>query len=63
MFSYLYSLVYGDDEIKADEKALRQKYLVLLQIKDNKLRLKPIDKPKKKVPSKIFCSYKKNKLP
>ena len=33
MFSYIYSLFY-EEEVKADEKQLRQKYLVLQQIKD-----------------------------
>lgn len=60
MFSYLYSLIYGEDEVKADEKQLRQKYLVLLQIKDNKIRLKPIIK--KKAPM-IMCSFKKKVSP
>jgi hypothetical protein len=57
MLSYLYSFFYEEEPVKADEKALRQKYLVLTQIKDNKIRLKPIDNKKKKVPNK------KNKLP
>jgi len=56
MFSYLYSLVYGEEEVKVDEKSLRQKYLMLLQIKDNKIRLKPINK--KKAPM-IMRSFKK----
>ena len=60
MFSYIYSLVYGEEEVKVDEKSLRQKYLMLLQIKDNKIRLKPIEKKK---PMKIMCSYKKKVLP
>ena len=55
MFSYLYSLVYGEEEVKVDEKQLRQKYLVLLQIKDTKIRLKPI---KRKAPI-IIRSFKK----
>ena len=60
MFGYLYSYFYPEEEFKADEKALRQKYLVLLQIKDNKIRLKPIDK--KKAPM-IMCSFKKKVSP
>ena len=60
MFSYLYSYFY-EEEIRADEKQLRQKYLVLLQIKDHKIKLKSIDN-KKKIP-KTMCSYKKNRLP
>ena len=59
MFSYLYSLVYGE-EVKVDVKQLRQKYLVLLQIKDNKIRLRPINN--KKAP-KLMCSFKKKRLP
>ena len=46
MFSYIYSLFY-EEEVKADEKQLRQKYLVLQQIKDHKIRLKPINNKKK----------------
>jgi hypothetical protein len=60
MFSYIYSLVYGEDEVKADEKQLRQKYLVLLQIKDHRIKLKSIEKKK---PMKVMCSYKKKVLP
>ena len=56
MFSYIYSLVYGEEEVKVDEKSLRQKYLMLLQIKDNQIRLKPINK--KKAPM-IMRSFKK----
>jgi hypothetical protein len=59
MFSYIYSLVYGEDEVKADEKQLRQKYLVLQQIKDHKIRLKPINK---KAPM-IMRTFKKKVLP
>ena len=61
MFSYLYSYFYEEEPVKADEKALRQKYLVLLQIKDHKIKLKSIDN-KKKIP-KIMCSFKKNRIP
>ena len=59
MFSYLYSLVYGE-EVKVDVKQLRQKYLMLLQIKDHRIKLKSIEK--KKAP-KLMCSFKKKRLP
>ena len=62
MLSYLYSYFYEEEPVKADEKQWRQKYLLLQQIKDNKIRLKSIEKPKKKT-ERIMCSYKKNKLP
>ena len=42
MLSYLSSFIWYEEEIKADPRVLRQKYLVLLQIKDHNLRLKPI---------------------
>ncbi len=61
MLNYLLSFIYGEDEVKVDVKSLRQKYLLLLQIKDNKIRLKPIIEKKK--PMKVMCSYKKKVLP
>ena len=61
MLSYIYSYFYDEEPVKADEKQMRQKYLVLLQIKDHKIKLKSIDN-KKKIP-KIMCSFKKNRLP
>jgi hypothetical protein len=41
MFSYIYEYLWPQ-EIQIDQKQLRQKYLVLLQIKNHKIRLKPI---------------------
>ena len=43
MLSYLSSFIWPEEEIKVDQKVLRQKYLVLIQIKDHRLRLKPIN--------------------
>ena len=41
--------IIDDNNLKVDEKILRQKYLVLCQIKDNKLRLKSFKKKKEKL--------------
>lgn len=44
MISYLSSFIWQtQEEQQADPKVLRQKYLVLVQIKDHKIRLKPIN--------------------
>ena len=40
MFSYIYEYLWPQ-EIQVDQKVLRQKYLVLVQIKDHRIRLKP----------------------
>ena len=61
MLSYIYSCFYDEEPVKADEKQMRQKYLLLQQIKDSRIRLKPINSKKKA--HKIMCSFKKNKLP
>ena len=52
MLSNLYSYFYPEVEVKVDEKQLRQKYLVLLQIRGHKIRLKPISRgsDQKKIP-------------
>ncbi len=50
MLSYLYSYFYPEEEIQVDQKALRQKYLVLLQIKDHKIRLKSTKKVNTVIP-------------
>ena len=47
MLSYLASFIWNEVQVEADPKVLHQKYLVLLQIKDHKIRLKPV---KKKIP-------------
>lgn len=61
MFNYIYDFFYPEEEIKVDPKILRQKYLVLKQIQDNKLKLRPINNNKKIINKKIYSL--KNKLP
>ena len=57
MLSNLYSY-FWPEEINPDPKQLRQKYLVLLQIRDHKIRLKPV-KFKKIPPHKRPFIWKK----
>ena len=57
MLSYLYSYIWPEVEVKVDPRQLRQKYLVLVQIKDHKIRLKPI---KKKIPPHKRPLWKKH---
>ena len=42
MFSYLWT--YFEEDVEADEKSKRQKYLVLQQIRASKMKLKKIDR-------------------
>ena len=44
MFSYIYEYLWPEQEIQVDQRVLRQKYLVLVQIKDHKIRLKSTKK-------------------
>ena len=50
MFSYIYEYLWPEQEIQVDQKQLRQKYLVLVQIKDHRIRLKPIKKVNTVIP-------------
>jgi hypothetical protein len=43
----IYNYFFGVAEIKIDEKVKHQRHLVLKQIKDHKIKLKPINPPKK----------------
>ena len=61
MLSYLISFIWSDDEIHVDPKQLRQKYLVLQQIKDHKIRLKSI--ARKPLPKRPTWVKKKDVLP
>jgi hypothetical protein len=59
MLSYLSSFIWPEEEIKVDQKVLRQKYLVLVQIKDHRLRLKPIKKINPVIPPYKKPNWKK----
>ena len=66
MLSYLSSFIWPEEEIKVDQKVLRQKYLVLVQIKDHRLRLKPISRGANQKINPVIPPYKKpnwKKLP
>ena len=65
MLSYIASFIWSENEIQADQKVLRQKYLVLQQIKDHRIRLKSINTKKiyMKRPSWVTNNKKKDMLP
>ena len=46
MYNYLQSFIWEEEqkEIQVDEKQKRLKYLLLLQLKSSKIKLKPIKK-------------------
>ena len=54
MLSSIYNYFYGEVQVEADPKVLRQKYLVLVQIKDHKIRLKPLKFKKIPLPKRPF---------
>ena len=63
MISFLASYFWGEDEIKADPKVLRQKYLVLQQIKDHRIRLKNPKTNKIKLTQPLWINKIGFKLP
>jgi hypothetical protein len=52
MYSWILNYVIGEEEVKADEKTLRQRHELMKQIKNSKLKLKKVKRIDNMEPAK-----------